>query len=63
MISEGFQNQKLHIKPKSGIIYTPDYLITEYRGNKVPYRTYGGSKYLDGYSDHLPVFVEFYFKK
>jgi len=63
MISEGFQNNKLNIKPESGNIYTPDYLITEYKGNKVPFRTYGGSKYLSGYSDHLPVFVELQFKK
>ena len=58
MISNGFQNMKLRIKPESGKIYSPDYLITEYKGNKVPFRTYGGSKYLEGYSDHLPVYIE-----
>ena len=63
MISEGFQNKKLAIKPGSGKIYSPDYLITEYKGNKVPFRTYGGSKYLNGYSDHLPVFVELEFNR
>ncbi len=63
MISEGFKKNKIQIKAQSGSIYTPDYLITEYKGNKVPFRTYGGSKYLNGYSDHLPVFVEFQFKK
>ena len=39
MISNGFQNMKLRIKPESGKIYSPDYLITEYKGNKVPFRT------------------------
>tara|TARA_B100001287_G_scaffold275773_1_gene284369 strand:+ start:481 stop:1437 length:957 start_codon:yes stop_codon:yes gene_type:complete len=63
MVSEGFQNNKFNIKPESGKIHTPDYLITEYKGNKVPFRTYGGIKYLGGYSDHLPVFVELKFRK
>lgn len=63
MISKGFQNMKLRIKPESGKIYTPDHLITEYKGNKVPFRTYGGSKYLNGYSDHLPVYIELSLKK
>jgi predicted extracellular nuclease len=63
MISNGFQNMKLRIKPESGKIYSPDYLITEYKGNKVPFRTYGGSKYLEGYSDHLPVYIELSLKK
>jgi predicted extracellular nuclease len=63
MISNGFQNMKFRIKPESGKIYSPDYLITEYKGNKVPFRTYGGSKYLEGYSDHLPVYIELSLKK
>ena len=42
----------------SGKIYSPDYLIEEFKGKKVPFRTYAGSKYLGGYSDHLPVSVE-----
>ena len=62
MISEGFQYNRLNIIPESGKIYSPDYLITEYKGNKVPFRTYGGNKYLNGYSDHLPVYVELNFK-
>mgnify|MGYP005740239757 CR=1 FL=1 len=63
MISEGFKNKNLTITPGSGKIYSPDYLITVYKGQKVPFRTYGGSKYLNGYSDHLPVFVELQFNK
>ena len=58
LVSYGFQASGLRVNPKSGVIYTPEHLITEYKGNKVPFRTYGGSKYLDGYSDHLPVYIE-----
>lgn len=47
----------LYIKKKSGIINEFDYLLTTYKGNIVPFRTYGGGKYLGGYSDHLPVSV------
>jgi predicted extracellular nuclease len=39
-----------------GKIIEEDYLITEYKGNMVPFRTYAG-KYLGGYSDHLPVTI------
>jgi hypothetical protein len=30
---------------------------------KMPFRTYGGPKYLGGYSDHLPVFIDVIKKK
>ena len=35
-----------------------DYLFTEYKEHIVPFRTFGGGKYLGGYSDHLPVSIE-----
>lgn len=41
-------------------IFKPDYLIekgTKYAGS--PFPTYGGSKYLGGYSDHFPVLAKF----
>lgn len=46
-------------KPKAGLgtIYSPDFLLEEYKGNTVPFRTYGGRNYLGGYSDHLPVSI------
>jgi hypothetical protein len=31
--------------------------MEEYKGNIQPFRTYGGKKYLGGYSDHLPVSI------
>jgi predicted extracellular nuclease len=39
----------------SGEILSPPFLIEEFKGNKQPFRTYASSKYLGGYSDHLPV--------
>jgi predicted extracellular nuclease len=43
---------------ESGKIHSFPFLLTEYKGQTVPFRTYGGSKYLGGYSDHLPVSIE-----
>jgi predicted extracellular nuclease len=58
-VSNGFLNQKgMKIVPDSGKIHSSDFLLTEYKGNIVPFRTYGGTKYLGGYSDHLPVSVD-----
>ncbi len=58
MVSPALLGKKgLRIIPASGKIYSPAYLIEEYKGNKVPFRTYAGKKYLGGYSDHLPVSV------
>lgn len=41
-------------------IFKPGYLVEEagkYKGT--PFPTYGGDKYLGGYSDHFPVTAEF----
>jgi predicted extracellular nuclease len=58
-VSHGFLNHKgMNIVPGSGRIHSFDFLLTEYKGNIVPFRTYGGTKYLGGYSDHLPVSVD-----
>lgn len=46
------------VKKNSGKILSEDFMLTEYKGNMVPFRTYGGNKYLGGYSDHLPVSIE-----
>lgn len=59
MVSKSFIKKKgIKVKKKSGKIHSPDFLLSEYRGNIVPNRTYGGLKYLGGYSDHFPVSVE-----
>ncbi len=57
LVSKAFLKKGAKVKKKSGTIYSPTFLLSEYKGNIVPNRTYGGSKYLGGYSDHMPVFI------
>lgn len=58
LISKGWKKGQLTCSPEKGIILTIDYLLSSYKGNIVPFRTYGGSKYLGGYSDHLPIYID-----
>lgn len=58
MVSKSFFKGKAAVKKKSGKIHSPSFLKTTYKGNIVPFRTYGGRKYLDGYSDHFPVTID-----
>lgn len=63
MVSPTFIRKKgTRIIPDSGKIFSFDFLITEYKGNKVPFRTYGSKEYLAGYSDHLPVAISIILK-
>jgi len=36
----------------------PEMLYQKRNGDKIPNRTYGGSKYYGGYSDHLPIYTQ-----
>jgi len=49
---------------KSAQVFKPDFVLekNEKYGTIQPFRTYGGKKYLGGYSDHMPVFVDIYAK-
>ncbi|MFK7784838.1 MAG: hypothetical protein AB8B56_06975 [Crocinitomicaceae bacterium] len=58
MVSKSFLKKKTKVKKKTAEIYTPEFLLTEYKGNIVPKRNYGGRKYLGGYSDHMPIVIE-----
>jgi predicted extracellular nuclease len=59
MVSKGFtKKKKLKVIQSSGKIHSPKFLLEEYKGKIVPFRTYAGNKYLGGYSDHLPVSIE-----
>lgn len=59
MVSKGFLKKSgIHAVKKSGRIVSEEFMIDEYKGEKVPFRTYGGTKYLNGYSDHFPVLIE-----
>lgn len=42
-----------------------DKLLTEWKGKYkgTPYRTYAGRKYIGGYSDHFPVYIQLKFNK
>lgn len=64
MISKAITKNKgaISVDKKSGKIQDNEFLFTEYKGNIVPFRTYGGGKYLAGYSDHLPVSIELILK-
>ena len=57
-ISSNTQSGKIQVQTESGKIHDFPYLLTEYKGQTVPNRTYAGSKYLGGYSDHLPVSIQ-----
>jgi endonuclease/exonuclease/phosphatase family metal-dependent hydrolase len=58
-VSEGLKNMgRAKAIANSGKIHSFPYLLEEYKGNIVPFRTYAGTKYLGGYSDHLPVSIE-----
>lgn len=53
--------QYAELKLQGPYIYDADFLLIEderYLGIK-PFRTYLGPKYIDGFSDHLPVYVRF----
>jgi predicted extracellular nuclease len=58
MVSKSFLKKKTKVKKKTAEIYTRDFLLTEYKGNIVPKRNYGGRKYLGGYSDHMPIVIQ-----
>lgn len=64
MVSKATTKKKgsIWVSKKSGEIHSFDYLMTTYKGNIVPFRTYGGGKYLEGYSDHLPVSIDIQLK-
>lgn len=56
--SSSLKKKGIYVKKKSGIIHSAEQYMEEYKGNIVPFRTYGGKKYLGGYSDHLPVSID-----
>lgn len=58
MVSPNAFKGKFRMVNNSGTILSNDFIIEEYKGNLVPKRNYAGDKYLDGYSDHLPVKID-----
>jgi len=47
--------------PYTATIFSRNFMLTEDKkyGGKRPLKTYNGMKYENGYSDHLPIFVDF----
>ncbi len=53
-------NGGITIKPIYGEIYKKNFLINEKNG--MPLRTFQGLKYIGGFSDHFPIYIEIYFE-
>lgn len=58
MVSSNTKKGSIRVVKNSGKIYSNDFIIENFKGNLVPKRNYAGAKYLDGYSDHLPVSID-----
>jgi len=57
------KNNKTYTSKENAHIFDADFLLTNdeaYLG-KQPFRTYLGYKYIGGYSDHLPVYLDLFF--
>lgn len=57
LVSKSMLKGKTKAKKNSGTIYSQQFMLEEYKGDIVPFRTYGGRTYLGGYSDHFPVTI------
>ncbi|MDU1890070.1 MAG: hypothetical protein E6767_05210 [Dysgonomonas sp.] len=58
-------SNKVSIKNKDASVYVVDFLLeadSPKYGGKKPFRTYSGYKYLGGYSDHLPIYMDIIIK-
>jgi hypothetical protein len=60
-----FDDSGLHIRPGGKRIFRSEFLLENdpaYTGKR-PIRTYRGYNYCGGFSDHLPVYIDFYRRK
>jgi endonuclease/exonuclease/phosphatase family metal-dependent hydrolase len=56
------ETERLHVMPSGAAIFEADFLLEKdktHLGQK-PFRTYVGFKYNNGFSDHLPVYIDLY---
>lgn len=57
------KNLMKYTSEQRAVIYKRDWMLyTTSKGEKAPSRSYSGDNYYSGYSDHLPVYVEFSLK-
>lgn len=53
------ESNSVYIKGNEAHIFKSDFLLREGRyGNKEPFRTHLGPRYIGGFSDHLPVYLD-----
>ena len=54
-------NGSFKVLPHTATIFSRNFMMTEDKtyGGKRPLKTYNGMKYESGYSDHLPIYVDF----
>lgn len=67
IVSGNLLNTSTHFytaEDKADVFRAPFLLIDdENKGGKQPFRTYYGMRYLGGYSDHLPIYTDFYIRE
>lgn len=52
-------SSRTRIKTSQAYVYAADFLLEEdTKGGMKPFRTYSGFRYLGGYSDHLPIYLD-----
>ncbi len=57
IFSKNFLSENNHLKHKNFNIYNPGYLsVWKGKFKNIPFRTFVGRKYQNGYSDHFPVY-------
>jgi len=58
------RKQSFHVLPETATIFQRDFMMEKdsSNGGKRPFKTYTGMKHTGGYSDHLPVYVDFSIK-
>jgi len=66
MISNGLiqGNSNVYVKQNSAQIFKKTWLMQDDPDapGKKPFRTYGGAFYYGGYSDHLPIYLDLFFR-
>jgi hypothetical protein len=58
------RENRLHASEKGANIFSGRFLLEQdkrYLGLQ-PYRTYAGPRYIGGFSDHLPVYIDLIYK-
>ncbi|MEZ5009102.1 MAG: hypothetical protein R2753_13205 [Chitinophagales bacterium] len=67
IVSESLRDStnQVYLKRNSAQIYQQPWLMQDDPENpgQKPFRTYGGAFYYGGYSDHLPIYIDLFFRK